>query len=66
MRFVKNPVLNPDWLKVGDYLADLLLISKEKRLSKLYTLQKFKVFGQLNPLEKCFKICYVYRKRKPT
>ena len=27
-----------------------------------YTVQKFKVFGQLNPLE---KICYVYRKRKP-
>ena len=26
------------------------------------TLQKKEVFGQLNPLEKCFKICYVYGK----
>ena len=24
------------------------------------TLEKLKVFGQLNALEKCFKICYVY------
>ena len=29
------------------------------------TLEKLKVLGQLNPLEKCFKICYVYGKRKP-
>ena len=29
------------------------------------TLQKKEVFGQLNPLEKCFKICYIYGKRKP-
>ena len=27
------------------------------------TLQKKEVFGQLNPLEKCFKICYIYGKR---
>ena len=25
---------------------------------------EIKVFGQLNPQEKCFKICYVYGKRK--
>ena len=25
-----------------------------------HTLHKKEVFGQLNPLEKCFKICYVY------
>ena len=25
---------------------------------------EIKVFGQLNTLEKCFKICYVYGKRK--
>ena len=32
-----------------------------------YTLfRKKEVFGQLNPLEKCLKICYVYGKRKPT
>ena len=31
----------------------------------IYTLHKKEVFGQLNPLEKCFKICYVYGKRKP-
>ena len=30
-----------------------------------HTLEKLNVFGQLNPLEKCFKICYVYGKRKP-
>ena len=30
-----------------------------------HTLHKKEVFGQLNPLEKCFKICYVYGKRKP-
>ena len=29
-----------------------------------YALQKSKVFGQLNPPEKCFKICYVYGKKK--
>ena len=38
------------------------LIQKAKIQS---TLEKLKVFGQLNPLEKCFKICYVYGKRKP-
>ena len=32
----------------------------------LLTLHKKEVFGQLNPLEKCFKIWYVYGKRKPT
>ena len=32
----------------------------------LYTLQKKKVLGQLKNREKCFKICYVYGKRKPT
>ena len=31
----------------------------------LYTLQKKKVLGQLKNREKCFKICYVYGKRKP-
>ena len=30
-----------------------------------FTLQKKEVFGQFNPLEKCFKICYIYGKRKP-
>ena len=32
----------------------------------VYTLNKKEIFGQLNPLEKCFKIWYVYGKRKPT
>ena len=30
------------------------------------TLQKKKVLAQLKNQEKCFKICYVYGKRKPT
>ena len=39
-------------------------------LSKLFpssyvTLQKNEVCAQLNPLKKCFKICYIYGKRKP-
>ena len=34
-------------------------------ICQINTLEKLKVFGQLNPLEKCFKICYVYGKRKP-
>ena len=34
-------------------------------VSIFHTLHKKEVFGQLNPLEKCFKICYVYGKRKP-
>ena len=29
-----------------------------------YTLQKKEVFDQVYPQEKCFKICYVYGKRK--
>ena len=51
MRFVKNPELNPDWLKVGDYLADLLLISKEKHLSKLY------IYDNVALNSKIFKAC---------
>ena len=31
----------------------------------IYTLQKKEVLGQLKNREKCFKICYVYGKRKP-
>ena len=32
--------------------------------TRYLTFQKYKVFGQLNPLEKCLKICYIYGKRK--
>ena len=63
-----------------NYVEDIKAIIDKKLVSqaavtglgnyKIYacmlTLHKKEVFGQLNPLEKCFKICYVYGKRKPT
>ena len=38
---------------------------KEKVGLELHSSEK-KVLGQLKNQEKCFKICYVYGKRKPT
>ena len=51
MKFVKNPELNPDWSEVEDYLVDLLLISKEKLLSKLY------IYDNVALNSKIFKAC---------
>ena len=47
------------------WLAGKMLSTNIKNILS-YPLQKKKVLGQLKNQEKCFKICYVYGKRKPT
>ena len=59
--FVKIKV----FFRFGIYVWVLHYLSILQLHYYLHTLQKKKAFGQLNPLAKCFKIRYVYGKRKP-
>ena len=49
-----------------DCLDDYYVFVQKNPFANIVTLQKKKVLGQLKNQEKCFKICYVYGKRKPT
>ena len=63
LNFAKKKIIKIFWFLEDHVQVKYALVLW---IVKWFTLHKKEVFGQLNPLEKCFKIWYVYGKRKPT